>query len=43
MLGIHPQEYLLDVLPRLPTMTHQTAPLYTPAQWLAARTVATGR
>jgi transposase len=38
MLGINPQEYLLDVLPRLPTMTNQTAARYTPAQWLAART-----
>jgi len=37
MLGINPQEYLLDVLPRLPTMTNQTAALYTPAQWKAAR------
>jgi transposase len=37
MLGINPQEYLLDVLPRLPTMTNQTAHLYTPAQWKAAR------
>jgi transposase len=38
MLGINPQEYLLDVLPRLPTMTNQTAKLYTPAQWKANRT-----
>ncbi len=37
MLGINPQEYLLDVLPRLPTMTNQTAARYTPAQWKAAR------
>ena len=37
MLGINPQEYLLDVLPRLPTMTNQTARLYTPAKWLASR------
>lgn len=36
-LGINPQEYFLDVLPRLPTMTNQTAALYTPAQWKAAR------
>ena len=36
MLGINPQEYLLDVLQRLPTMTNQTAHLYTPAQWKAA-------
>ena len=41
MLGINPQAYLLDVLPRLPTMTNQTAKLYTPAQWLANRTVST--
>ena len=38
MMDINPQEYLLDVLPRLPSMTNQTAPLYTPAKWLAART-----
>ena len=38
MLDINPQEYLLDVLPRLPTMTNQTAHLYTPAKWKAART-----
>ena len=37
MLGLNPQEYLLDVLPRLPTMTNQTAHLYTPSKWLAAR------
>lgn len=42
MLGINPQEYLLDVLPRLPTMTNQTAALYTPARWLAARTATAG-
>ena len=43
MLGINPQDYLLDVLPRLPTMTNQTAKLYTPAKWLAARTVSMGQ
>ena len=43
MLGINPQDYLLDVLPRLPTMTNQTAKLYTPANWLAARTVSMGQ
>lgn len=37
MLKINPQEYLLDILPRLPTMTNQTARLYTPAKWKAAR------
>jgi transposase len=42
MLGIHPQEYLLDVLPRLPTMTNQSAHLYTPAQWLATRAATSG-
>jgi len=42
MLGINPQEYLLDVLPRLPTMTNQTAHLYTPANWLATRTRSAG-
>ncbi len=39
MLGINPQEYLLDVLPRLPTMTNQTAHRYSPARWLVERTV----
>lgn len=43
MLGINPQDYLLDVLPRLPTMTNQTACLYTPAQWLAKQTLSTGQ
>lgn len=42
MLGINPQEYLLDVLPRLPTMSNQTAKLYTPAKWLAAKTPSMG-
>ncbi len=37
VLGLNPQEYLRDVLPRLPTMTNQIAHLYTPAKWLAAR------
>ena len=36
-LGINPQEYLHDILSRLPSMTnHQTQGL-TPAKWLAAR------
>lgn len=43
MLDINPQEYLLDVLPRLPTMTNQTAKLYTPAQWKANRAASTGQ
>lgn len=37
-LDIKPHEYLRDVLTRLPTMTNQTARLYTPSQWKAART-----
>ena len=31
-----PQEYLFDVLPRLPTITDQTAAPHPPAQRLAA-------
>ena len=42
-LGINPQDYLLDLLPRLPTMTNQTAKLYTPAKWLAQQPVSTGQ
>lgn len=38
MLDINPQEYLRDVLTRLPTMTNQTAHHFTPAQWKASRT-----
>ena len=41
--GIDLQEVLLDVLPRLPTMTNQTAKLYTPAQWKANKAVSTGQ
>ena len=41
MLDINPQEYLRDILPRLPTMTNHTAHLYTPAKWKAARTTPT--
>jgi len=37
-LGIHPGEYLKDVLTRLPTMTNQNTHELTPANWLAART-----
>jgi len=37
MLGINPQEYLRDVLPRLPTMTNHTARQFTPSKWKAAR------
>ena len=36
-LGINPQEYLLDVLTRLPLMTNQHTHELTPANWLAAR------
>lgn len=36
-LGINPQEYLHDVLTRLPTMTNKHTHELTPANWLAAR------
>ena len=36
-LGINPQEYLYDVLSRLPTMTNWQTHELTPANWLAAR------
>lgn len=36
-LGINPQEYLRDVLTRLPTMTNQQTKELTPARWQAAR------
>ena len=35
-LGINPEEYLRDILPRLPQMTNHTAKDYTPAAWKAA-------
>lgn len=35
--GINPQEYLRDVLSRLPSMTNQQTQELTPANWLAAR------
>ena len=35
--GINPQEYLRDVLTRLPTMTNRHTHELTPANWLAAR------
>lgn len=41
MLDINPQEYLRDILCRLPTMTNQTAHLHTPAKWKAARATST--
>ncbi len=41
-LGINPDEYLRDVLPRLPHMTNQTAKNYTPAQWKAIRDLEQG-
>jgi transposase len=37
MLGINPQEYLLDVLQRLPSMTNQNVEQLTPSRWLAKR------
>ncbi|MDA3798730.1 MAG: IS66 family transposase [Kiritimatiellae bacterium] len=37
MLGINPQEYLLDVLQRLPSMTNQNVEQLTPSRWLAER------
>lgn len=36
-LGINPQEYLHDVLTRLPAMTNRHTHELTPANWLAAR------
>jgi hypothetical protein len=36
-LGIHPKEYLTDVLTRLPGMLAKDAITLTPANWLAAR------
>ncbi|RLA43965.1 MAG: IS66 family transposase [Gammaproteobacteria bacterium] len=36
-LGINPNEYLRDILPRLPHMTNRTAKDYTPATWKASR------
>jgi len=38
--GINPQEYLRDVLGRLPSMTNQQTHLLTPTAWLAARSAA---
>jgi len=38
-LGINPEEYLYDILPRLPEMTNRTAKNYTPAQWKAGRPI----
>ena len=37
-LGLNPEEYLRDILPRLPHMTNRTAKNYTPAAWKATRT-----
>jgi hypothetical protein len=37
--GINPQEYLRDVLSRLPSMTNQQTHTLTPANWAAARRV----
>lgn len=36
--GINPQEYLRDVLTRIPAMTNQQTRSLTPANWLAERT-----
>jgi len=36
-LGLNPEEYLRDILPKLPHMTNHTAKDYTPAAWKAAR------
>jgi len=36
-LGLNPDEYLRDILPRLPHMTNRTAKDYTPAAWKASR------
>ena len=37
MHGINPEEYLMDVLARLPHITAAAARELTPARWLAAR------
>jgi transposase len=37
MLGINPQEYLLDILQRLPSMTNQNVEQLLPSRWLAER------
>jgi len=37
MHGINPEEYLKDVLARLPHITASEARELTPAKWLAAR------
>jgi hypothetical protein len=37
MHGINPEEYLKDVLSRLPHITNAEARELTPAKWLAAR------
>ncbi len=42
-LGIHPKEYLTDVLTRLPGMLAKDAITLTPANWLNARSVKPGR
>ena len=39
-LGINPQDYLHDVLSRLPSMTNQQTHEITPTNWLTARTEA---
>lgn len=36
-LRLNPEEYLRDILPKLPYMTNRTARDYTPAQWKANR------
>lgn len=36
-LGLNPEEYLRDILPRLPHMTNRNAKDYTPAAWKSAR------
>ena len=38
-LGLNPDEYLRDILPRLPHMTNHTAKNYTPAAWKASREI----
>lgn len=37
MLGIVPEEYMLDVISALPTMTNQTVTEWTPAAWKARK------
>jgi len=41
-LGINPDEYLRDVLPKLPLMSNRTMKNYTPARWKITRDLKQG-